>query len=157
VAIGADLVGRLVGSESLREAGRHIMPLAAGAAAASALTGLLAQSVVEADGPAHRALVAHRSINLGVGGASVAMAAWRWRRRSPSAGYLAAGLAALALVTYSAYLGSKMVYEYGVGVDAAGGTRAARGASGRPAAALRTAAGDRLRGLPSAPAPVPLS
>jgi uncharacterized membrane protein len=132
------------------------MPLAAGAASASVLTGLLAQSVVEADGPARRALVTHRSINLTVGGASVAMAGWRWRQRKASVGYLAAGIAALALVSYSAYLGSKMVYEYGVGVDAAGGTRAARVGSGRPAAALRTAAGDRLRGLESPPEPASL-
>ena len=51
-----------------------------------------------------------------------------------------------------------MVYAYGVGVDAAGGIRPAgrTGPERGNAAAVRTAAGDMLRGLPqAAPAQAP--
>ncbi|HEX2200362.1 MAG TPA: hypothetical protein VHG88_17310, partial [Burkholderiales bacterium] len=50
----------------------------------------------------------------------------RARREKPGAGYLLAGLAAMGAMTYSAYLGGKMVYEHGIGVRAAGGLDEAR-------------------------------
>ncbi|GEM_PF-476534 len=153
IAVGADLVGRLADHEGLREAGRQLMPAVAASAAVSAVSGLIAQEEVEAGGRAKDILVTHRTINLAVAATSLAMATWRWRRRRPTAGYLGLGLAAIGLVGYTAYLGSKMVYEYGVGVDAAGGIRPGGGAPlsrGHAAAALRTAAGDMARGLPHA-------
>ncbi len=52
--------------------------------------------------------------------AAVAMTTLRMGRRRPSTGYLLAGAGALAGMAYSAYLGGKMVYEYGVGVMPAG-------------------------------------
>jgi len=150
-AIGADLLGRLTGNEGLREAGRKLMPIAAASAAISAITGLVAQEEVVADGRAHDVLVTHRNINLGMVGVSAALAAWRWRSEKPSASYLALGLAGLGAVTYSAYLGSKMVYEYGVGVDAAHGIRPGRGAElvpGQLTDAARDAVEDVERGVP---------
>jgi uncharacterized membrane protein len=153
LAIGADLLGRLTGSKALRETGRRMMPLAAVSAAVSAATGLVAQEEVEAEGRARDVLVTHRNLNLGMVGAASALAAWRWRRREPSASYLALGLAGLGAVTYSAYLGSKMVYEYGVGVDAAQGMRPGRGAElvpGQLGAVARDAVRDVERAIPHA-------
>lgn len=151
VAIGADLVGRATGSEALRETGRKLMPLVAASAALSAVTGLVAQEEVKAEGRAHDVLVTHRNINLSMVVASAALAAWRWRQGEPSAAYLALGLAGLGAVSYSAYLGSKMVYEYGVGVDAAHGIQPGRGAElvpGQLAEAGRDALHDVERGVP---------
>lgn len=149
LAVVADVLGRATRRRSLREAGRHLMPVAAVSAAAAALTGLVAQHEVQADGPARDTLVTHRSVNLAVVGLTTLLATWRWRQRTASPGYLALGLAGVGLLGYSALLGSKMVYAYGVGVDAAGGIRPAgrTGPERGNAAAVRTAAGDMLRGL----------
>lgn len=151
VALGADLVGRLTGSDALRETGRKLMPIAAASAALSAATGLVAQEEVEAEGRAHDVLVTHRNINLSMVAVSAAMALWRWRKREPSPSYLALGLAGLGAVSYSAYLGSKMVYEYGVGVDAAHGIKPGRGAElvpGQLGEAARDTIEDVERGVP---------
>ncbi|MFI5250636.1 MAG: DUF2231 domain-containing protein [Gemmatimonadales bacterium] len=149
LAVAADVLGRVTGRRSLREAGRHLMPVAAVGAAAAALTGLVAQHEVQADGRARDMLVTHRKVNLTVVGLTTLLATWRWRQRAPSSGYLALGLAGVGLLGYSAYLGTKMVYAHGVGVDAAGGIRPAgrTGPERGNAAAVRTAAGDMLRGL----------
>ena len=151
VALGADLAGRLTGSDALRETGRKLMPIAAASAALSAATGLVAQEEVEAEGRAHDVLVTHRNINLSLVAVSAAMALWRWRKREPSASYLTLGLAGLGAVSYSAYLGSKMVYEYGVGVDAAHGIKPGRGAElvpGQLGEAARDTIEDVERGVP---------
>ena len=149
LAVVADVLGRVTRRRPLREAGRHLMPIAAVSAAAAALTGLVAQHEVQADGPARDTLVTHRNVNLAVVGLTTLLATWRWRQRTASPGYLALGLAGVGLLGYSALLGSKMVYAYGVGVDAAGGIRPAgrTGPERGNAAAVRTAAGDMLRGL----------
>jgi uncharacterized membrane protein len=149
LAVVADVLGRVTRRRPLREAGRHLMPVAAVSAAAAALTGLVAQREVQADGPARDTLVTHRNVNLAVVGLTTLLATWRWRQRTASPGYLALGLAGVGLLGYSALLGSKMVYAYGVGVDAAGGIRPAgrTGPERGNAAAVRTAAGDVLRGI----------
>ncbi len=154
LAVVADVLGRVTRRRSLREAGRHLMPVAAVGAAAAALTGLVAQHEVQADGRARDMLVTHRNVNLTVVGLTTLLATWRWRQRAPSSGYLALGLAGVGLLGYSAYLGTKMVYAHGVGVDAAGGIRPAgrTGPERGNAAAVRTAAGDMLRGLTHAAA-----
>jgi hypothetical protein len=55
---------------------------------------------------------------------STALAVHRVRRKeSPGAGYFALALAGLGALTYSAYLGDKMVYEHGLGVKPADGLR----------------------------------
>jgi uncharacterized membrane protein len=152
VAIGADLLGRATNSETLREIGRWAMPLTAASAAVSAATGLVAQEEVRAEGRAHDLLVTHRTMNLGFLGLSALMALWRWNRREPSGSYLALGLASIGAVSYSAYLGSKMVYEYGVGVDAAHGLKRPEGAPeltpGNLAEAARSSIEDVERGVP---------
>ena len=154
IAVGADLLGRATGNRTLAEVGRWAMPLTAATAALSAATGLVAQEEVRAEGRAHDLLVTHRTMNLSFVGLSALMAAWRWGREKPTGTYLALGLASLGAVSYSAYLGSKMVYEYGVGVDAAHGLRRPEGAPeiapGHFAEAARASVEDLERAIPHA-------
>ena len=123
VAVGADLLGRVTGSARLSELGRMLMPVAAAGAAVSAATGLIAQEEVVAEGVAEEILVTHRNLNLSLVTLSAALAAWRWGRKRPGPGYLAVALAGIGAMSYSAYLGGKMVYEHGVGVKPADGLR----------------------------------
>lgn len=123
LSVGADLLGRLTGSEALLDIGRRMMPLAAGSAVVAGAAGLMAQTEVEADGEALEMLKTHRTLNLGLVTVASAMAAYRSGRERPSVGYLAMGLAGLATMAYSAYLGGAMVYHEGVGVEAADGVR----------------------------------
>lgn len=152
VAIGADLIARATNSRVADGVGRWAMPLTAASALLSAVTGLVAQEEVKADGRAHDLLVTHRNMNLGFVAASALLAAWRLKSSRPGASYLAVGLASLGAVSYSAYLGSKMVYEYGVGVDAAHGLKRPEGAPeiapGDLADAARSSAQDIARGIP---------
>jgi uncharacterized membrane protein len=120
-SLGADALGRLTGSQTLLEMGRRTMPLAVAGVALAGLAGFVAQEAVKAEGEAHDALVTHRNLNLGLIGLTALMARKRARRSRPSWSYLAAGLAGLGAMTYSAYLGGHMVYELGVGVKPAGG------------------------------------
>lgn len=122
----SDLFGRLTGSKGLMRTGAALMPIAAGSAVVTGAAGLIAQESVKHEGRAHELLVTHRNMNLGLIAAALAMAMLRGRSEKPGAGYLLAGLAAMGAMTYSAYLGGKMVYEHGVGVRAAGGLEEAR-------------------------------
>lgn len=125
-AIAADLVGRITGSRALMALGRRLMPVAAGSALAAGAAGLVAQEAVKAEGRAHDLLSTHRNMNLGLIGLALAMSAARVRSAQPGAGYLLAGLGAMAAMQFTAYLGGKMVYEHGVGVRPAGGLDEAR-------------------------------
>jgi uncharacterized membrane protein len=121
--LGVDALGRATRNPTLLEMGRLGIAFTAGSAAVSALAGLLAQEASRFDEESHDILVTHRNLNLGVIALTGLMAVRRARRRRPSRGYLAAGLAGMAAMTYSAYLGGHMVYEKGVGVSKAGGLR----------------------------------
>ena len=118
-AVAADLVGRLTDDASLMDMGRQLMPLAAASVAAAGIAGFAAQEAVRTSDVSHDILVTHRTLNIGLLALSVGLAAIRARSRRPSAGYLLAGLAGAALVTYSSYLGGRMVYAHGVGVEPA--------------------------------------
>lgn len=120
-SIITDALGRATGSKALMDVGRATMPIAAASAAVAGIAGLVAQQTVELDDHTTDLLITHRNLNLGAIALTAAMAAVRMGRRRPSLGYLVAGLAGMATVTYSAYLGGHMVYEHGVGVNAAGG------------------------------------
>jgi uncharacterized membrane protein len=123
VAIGADLLARVTGSRRLGEVGRLLMPVAAASAAVSAAAGLVAAVEVNAQGKAGDLLVTHRNMNLSLTAVSALMAAWRLGEEEAGTGYLALGLAGIGALSYSAYLGGKMVYEHGVGVKPADGLR----------------------------------
>jgi len=120
-AVAADLIGRLTHNDSLMEMGRQLMPVAAASVAATGIAGFAAQEAVRTRDVSHDLLVTHRTLNIGLLALSVVLAGVRARSRRPSAGYLLAGLAGAALVTYSGYLGGRMVYAHGVGVEPADG------------------------------------
>jgi uncharacterized membrane protein len=151
LSIGADLLGRVTGSETLLDLGRRTMPLAVASGLVAGAAGLMAQTEVEADGEALAMLKTHRTLNLGLVAIAGAMAAYRARNERPSAGYLAVGLAGLAALTYSAYLGGAMVYHEGVGVEAANGVRkeppVPELSRKQAPQALRTAASDVAKGI----------
>lgn len=151
ISIGADLLGRVTGSEELLDLGRRTMPLAAATGLIAGVAGLMAQTEVKAEGAAMDRLKTHRTLNLGVVAIAGAMAMKRARSDKPSAAYLGLGLAGLAVMAYSAYLGGEMVYRDGVGVEAADGVRkqpAVPEVSREEAKrALRTAATDIGKGL----------
>lgn len=150
VAIGADIMGRATGNRGLLEMGRRSMDLAAAGAALSTISGLIAQEEVNADGEAKDMLITHRNINLAATVMTGLMALWRTERYRPSLAYLGLGVAGVAALTYSAYLGGTMVYQHGVGVAPAGGqwreNEPALG-KGRPARVIKDVATDIARGM----------
>lgn len=123
LSIGADALGRVTGSRRWLELGRQTMPLAATGAVLAGAAGLVAQQEVRVEGHAHAQLTTHRNLNTALALTAVAMAAWRRRQDTPGPGYLLLGLAGLATMAYTSYLGGHMVYEHGVGVQAANGVR----------------------------------
>ena len=123
IALASDALGALSNSDSLLGTGRRLMPLTAISAAVAAATGLVAQEEVNADGRAHDLLVTHRNLNVGLLALITGLAVLRRKSPRPSLGYLVAGFVGVAGMTYTAYLGGKMVYAHGVGVEPAGGVR----------------------------------
>lgn len=151
LSIGADLLGRATGNESLLDLGRRTMPLAAASGLVAGVAGLMAQTEVKAEGGAMDLLKTHRTLNLGLVAIASAMAVKRSANEKPSAAYLGLGLVGVAAMMYTAYLGGEMVYRDGVGIEAADGVRK------RPKVpelsrqqarkALRTAATDTAKGI----------
>ena len=134
----------------MHDAGRAGIALTAGSAALAAASGLIAQEEVETDEVSHDLLATHRTLNIGVLGATVAMALHRAGRERPGGGYLALGLAAVGVTVYSAYLGGRMVYAHGVGVEPAGGLAADHAPpveEAAPGGLLRRIAHDLRHGL----------
>ena len=127
VAVVADTLGYLSRNRRLLQAGRWATLLAAASAAVAGTTGLIAQEEVAAEDKARDMLVTHRTLNVALTLATAMLAAWRWRRRTPSPLSLAVGAVGLGVMSYSAYLGGKMVYEHGVGVLPALGVKPGRG------------------------------
>jgi uncharacterized membrane protein len=123
VSLISDLLGRLTEDEGLLELGRMTMPIAAVSNAVAGMAGLIAQETVQGSEEASKMLVTHRTLNVAALGVTALMALRRVGQKQPGAGYLAMGFATLGVVTYSAYLGSKMVYAKGMGVEKADGLR----------------------------------
>lgn len=119
-AIAADAIGAATGNRTFMEMGRVLMPVTVATMALTGVAGFAAQEAVHdtdaMDDRAHDALVTHRNLNVSLLLLATALAAVRSRRSRPGPGYLLAGLGAAALMTYSGFLGGKMVYEHGVGV-----------------------------------------
>jgi uncharacterized membrane protein len=151
VSIGTDLIGRATGNRGLLETARHTIEIAAVGAALAGVSGLVAQEEVNAEGEARDMLITHRNLNILATLAVGTLALWRSRRYRPSLGYLGLGLAGVAAMTYSAYLGGSLVYEHGVGVEAAGGQHRANpprlGESGENARFAKDAATDLVHGI----------
>ena len=120
-AVLADAFGSISGDESWNDVGRKLMPLAVAGMGVTGLAGFVAQSGVNTGESSHDLMISHRNLNVGLLAGTAILAAARSRRRRPGLGYLIAGLAASAAVTYTGYLGGRMVYTHGVGVAPAGG------------------------------------
>jgi uncharacterized membrane protein len=125
-AILADLYGRAIDDDRMMEIGRMLMPIAVATAAATGIAGFAAQGAVRTDEQSEKMLVTHRTINVTSLIAGMALAYMRARQHKPGVAYLMAGLAMSALLTYSGYLGGRMVYEHGVGVRPANGLQRGR-------------------------------
>ncbi len=121
VAIGADAIGLATRSRDLLGAGKLGIVAATVGAAVAGVFGFIAQEEVNLEGSAPDVLVTHRTLNVMALGAMTAMATWRVTRKRPTLGYLLGGAALLGAVSYSAYLGGKLVYDHGAGVSKAHG------------------------------------
>lgn len=149
VAVGADLLGCLTGSKPLHSFGQKAIVLAAGGAVAAAVTGLIAGEEVNVEGEARDMLMTHRNLNFVATIVASCMAAFRSQRQRPSALYLGVGAAGVGLLAYTAYLGGKLVYESGAGVEPAHGvyrSEAPALGDGDPVAFFKTAATDLVHG-----------
>ena len=122
-AVKLEAAAQWTGRQDLNTMSRWAMPVAAVTSAVTAAAGLIAQQEVSASDEGWSMLSKHRSLNLGAVGAMTALGAYRLSRRRVGPGYLAAGAVVLGTMTYSAYLGGRMVYGQGMGVERAGGVR----------------------------------
>lgn len=150
VAIAADLVGSATDDETLLSFGQKAIAVAAVGAGFSVLTGLIAGEEVNVEGRARDMLMTHRNLNVAAAGVAAGMALWRVKRSRPNAGYLGLGLIGTAILTYTGYLGGKIVYEAGAGVTPAGGVYredAPEFHAGEMRAALADAASDLVHGV----------
>lgn len=116
-ALALDAIGEATDNEALMNAGKMLMPIAAASAAITGAAGFIAQGAVRAEGHAHDLLVTHRNLNAALIATTAAMAIYRQTRERPGIAYLLLGAAGLLGMTYTAYLGGKMVYAHGVGVE----------------------------------------
>lgn len=149
LAIGADLLGRMTGSTRLQATARCLMPVVAVAAAASSLPApeVAAHGRAEGEGRRTRA-IAPRTTPLALVGAAAVLASWRWRRPRASAAYLALGIAAIGLVAAAPHDGDGRPPVHPTReLETPGPVIEREPSSPRVAAAVRTEAGDRLRGL----------
>jgi uncharacterized membrane protein len=149
VAIGADAAAHVTDSRELRAVGKFAIAAAAISAAVAGVFGFIAQEEVNVDGESLKSLQTHRTLNVFALGAMTTLAVARAATKRPGLGYLVGGLATIAGVTYSAYLGGKLVYDHGVGVARAHGLHddAQELTAGQAARAARTAAKDLGKGV----------
>lgn len=121
VSLFLDGLGALLGKPAWRRSAGRLMPIAAATSALTATSGMVAQGAVRIPADAHPTLVTHRNLNLGLVALITALAVVRTRSDAPGPGYFLAGLAGVVAMNYTAYLGGKLVYRHGVGVEKAGG------------------------------------
>jgi uncharacterized membrane protein len=150
LAVGADAVGSLTHNESAMSFGRMAICIAATGAAVSAVTGLIAGEEVNVEGASQDMLMTHRNLNFIATVAAIGMALWRLKHRKPNRTYLAVGAAGVGVLAYTAYLGGKLVYDVGVGVEPAHGVYrpdAPTLKSGHVASFIKAAATDLVHGV----------
>jgi uncharacterized membrane protein len=150
LAVGADLLGRATGNQALLSFGQKAICVAAIGAMGAVASGLIAGEEVNVEGESREMLITHRNLNLIATLAATAMAVWRTTHRRPSAVYLGAGAAGIGIVAYTAYLGGKLVYDTGVGVEPAKGVYRADAPAlkaGQVGKFLKAAATDLLHGV----------
>jgi len=121
LAVGADVIGSLTDNKSALSFGQKAICIAAAGAVASAATGLIAGEEVNVKGATEDKLITPRNLNFIATVVATSMALWRVNHRKPNAAYLGFGAAGVGILAYSAYLGGKLVYDVGVGVEPAHG------------------------------------
>jgi uncharacterized membrane protein len=150
LAIGADVVGSVTDNESVLSFGQKAICIAAAGAVASAVTGLIAGEGVNVEGASQDMLITHRNLNFIATVVATSMALWRVNHRKPNAAYLGVGAAGVGVLAYTAYLGGKLVYDVGVGVEPAHGvyrSDAPALKSGQVDSFLKTAGTDLVHGV----------
>jgi len=121
LAVGADVICSLTDNKSALSFGQKAICIAAAGAVASAATGLIAGEEVNVKGATEDKLITPRNLNFIATVVATSMALWRVNHRKPNAAYLGFGAAGVGILAYSAYLGGKLVYDVGVGVEPAHG------------------------------------
>ena len=150
LAIGADVVGSVTDNESVLSFGQKAICIAAAGAVASAVTGLIAGEGVNVEGASQDMLITHRNLNFIATVVATSMALWRVNHRKPNAAYLGVGAAGVGVLAYTAYLGGKLVYDVGVGVEPAHGvyrSDAPALKSGQVGSFVKTAGTDLVHGV----------
>lgn len=120
VSIGADLLGQVAG-EPLFSFGRKTMTIAAVGAVGAGISGLIAGEEVNVEGRSRDMLMTHRNLNFVAMLVVACMALWRRRSDRPNLTYIGLGAAACGILGYTAYLGGKLISDFGVGVEPAKG------------------------------------
>ena len=121
LAVGADVIGCVTDNEALLSFGQKAIGVAAVGAVGSAVTGLIAGEEVNVEGASEDMLITHRNLNFIATVVASGMALWRVNHRKPNAAYPGVGAVGVGVLAYTAYLGGKLVYEVGVGVEPAKG------------------------------------
>ena len=114
------------------------------------MTGLIAGEEVNVEGASQDMLITHRNLNFIATVVASSMAFWRVNHRKPNAAYLGVGAAGVGVLAYTAYLGGKLVYDVGVGVEPAHGvyrSDAPALKSGQVGSFVKTAGTDLVHGV----------
>lgn len=153
VSVLFDLLGAFLKRESLKAAGFWTLVVGVLGTGAAILSGLLAEDATPHGAEAHAVMETHETLAFIVLGLFGVLALWRivrkgvWsEKEQPIA--LTAGVIGVALLTYAAMLGGRLVFEHGVGIP----TPALQAATQE-----RATAGDHeeREGRAAAPATVP--
>lgn len=150
LAVGSDLFGSLTDNKGAHSFGQKAICIAAAGAVASAVTGLIAGEEVNVEGASQDMLITHRNLNFIATVVAGSMALWRINHRKPNAAYFGVGAAGGGILAYTAYLGGKLVYNVGVGVEPAHGvyrSDAPALKSGQVRSFVKTAGTDLVHGV----------
>jgi uncharacterized membrane protein len=115
-----DMLGWLLKKAELNKAAKWNLWVGTVGAAAAVGTGLWAESMVEHSGEVHQIIENHETLGFVVLGISILLSVWRgfkdvtFSQRSLFI-FLSLVIIMLATISVGAYLGGRMVYEYGVG------------------------------------------
>lgn len=116
-AAAADLTALRAGDAAWERVGRRFWAIGTASAVLAGVAGLAASQQVRLGEPRARDMTfVHGMGNLAITATALGLAAWR-RRRPPTPSSVGVGLVACGLALYTATLGGKMVYEYGVGIN----------------------------------------
>ena len=150
LAVGADIIGSMTDNDFLLAFGQKAITVAAVGAVGSAVTGLIAGEEVNVKGASEDMLITHRNLNFIATVVAGGMALWRFNHKKPNAAYLGVGAVGVGVLAYTAYLGGKLVYDVGVGVEPAKGvyrTDAPALKSGQIGSFVKTAGTDLVHGV----------